>query len=103
MRAPIIRKVVIGVSGDWTRARLIVATHAMDREGRPRSDILAFCAARIRQWEHTPRTTRSSWHVRWGYPPRYRRHRSVDAATIGHPYSVGEKVYDVTFENVQAG
>src|SRR6202042_459876 len=36
-------KVVIGVSGglDSTHA-LIVAAHAMDREGRPRSDILAF-------------------------------------------------------------
>ena len=42
-------KVVIGVSGglDSTHA-LIVAARAMDREGRPRSDILAFTHAGLR-------------------------------------------------------
>lgn len=47
-------KVVIGVSGglDSTHA-LIVATHAMDREGRPRSDILAFALPGFATGEHT--------------------------------------------------
>src|SRR4030095_10923463 len=47
-------KVVIGVSGglDSTHA-LIVAAKAMDREGRPRSDILAFTLPGFATGEHT--------------------------------------------------
>ncbi|CKR96353.1 glutamine-dependent NAD(+) synthetase nadE [Mycobacterium tuberculosis] len=99
-------KVVIGVSGglDSTHA-LIVATHAMDREGRPRSDILAFALPGFATGEHTKNNaiklaralgvTFSEIDI--GDTARLMLH------TIGHPYSVGEKVYDVTFENVQAG
>ncbi|MGO9656504.1 NAD(+) synthase, partial [Mycobacterium sp.] len=49
-------KVVIGVSGglDSTHA-LIVAARAMDREGRPRSDILAFTLPGFATGEHTKR------------------------------------------------
>ena len=51
-------KVVIGVSGglDSTHA-LIVAARAMDREGRPRSDILGVHAARLRHRRRARRTT----------------------------------------------
>jgi NAD+ synthase (glutamine-hydrolysing) len=47
-------KVVIGVSGglDSTHA-LIVAARAMDRAGRPRSDILAFTMPGFATGEHT--------------------------------------------------
>src|SRR5215217_2968928 len=68
-------KVVIGVSGglDSTQA-LLVAAQAMDRAGRPRSDIL----------DITP-TAR------------------LMLEEIGHPFARGVEVYAVTFENVQAG
>ena len=53
-------KVVIGVSGglDSTHA-LIVAAQAMDRAGRPRSDILGVHPARVRHRRPAPRATPS--------------------------------------------
>ncbi|HZC29529.1 MAG TPA: NAD(+) synthase [Gaiellaceae bacterium] len=99
-------KVVIGVSGglDSTHA-LIVAAQAMDRCGRPRSDILAFTLPGFA----TSGQTKANAH-------RLMRSLGVTAEeldirptaelmlkTIGHPYGSGEPVYDVTFENVQAG
>jgi NAD+ synthase (glutamine-hydrolysing) len=99
-------KVVIGVSGglDSTHA-LIVAANAMDRAGRPRSDILGFTLPGFATSEGT----------------KTNAHRLMDALgvtsaeiditetaelmlkNLEHPYSRGEEVYDVTFENVQAG
>ena len=99
-------KVVIGVSGglDSTHA-LIVAARAMDREGRPRSDILAFTLPGFATGERTK-----------GNAIRLARALGVTfeeldikptaelmLKQIGHPFSRGERVYDVTFENVQAG
>ncbi|MDT7606135.1 MAG: hypothetical protein QOG96_638 [Pseudonocardiales bacterium] len=99
-------KIVIGVSGglDSTHA-LIVAARAMDRQGRPRSDILAFTLPGFATGEHTK-----------GNAIRLCRALGVTFEEIditptarlmlqelGHPFSAGEPVYDVTFENVQAG
>ncbi|MDF3299101.1 NAD(+) synthase [Streptomyces tropicalis] len=99
-------KVVIGVSGglDSTHA-LIVAARAMDRAGRPRSDILAFTLPGFATGEHT----KDNAH-------RLMRALGVTAAELDitptarlmlremdHPFAAGEPVYDVTFENVQAG
>ncbi|MFF3849843.1 NAD(+) synthase [Streptomyces sp. NPDC002328] len=99
-------KVVIGVSGglDSTHA-LIVAARAMDRAGRPRSDILAFTLPGFATGEHTK-----------GNAHKLMNALGVTAAELditptarlmlkemGHPFSSGEPVYDVTFENVQAG
>jgi NAD+ synthase (glutamine-hydrolysing) len=99
-------KVVIGVSGglDSTHA-LIVAAQVMDRVGRPRSDILAFSLPGFATSEHT----RGNAHA-------LMRSLGVTAAElditptarlmldeIDHPFADGEPVYDVTFENVQAG
>ncbi|QBR91554.1 NAD(+) synthase [Nocardioides euryhalodurans] len=99
-------KVVIGVSGglDSTHA-LIVAAKAMDRLGRPREDIHAFTMPGFA----TGDTTRS-------YATRLAKSLGVTfeelditaaarqmLADIDHPNSWGEEVYDVTFENVQAG
>jgi NAD+ synthase (glutamine-hydrolysing) len=98
--------IVIGVSGglDSTHA-LIVAAQAMDRAGRSRSDILGFTLPGFATSSGT----------------KTNAHRLMDALGItaeelditetaelmlknlGHPYSRGEEVYDVTFENVQAG
>ena len=99
-------KVVIGVSGglDSTHA-LIVAAKAMDRLGRPRSDIHAFTMPGFA----TGDTTKS-------YATRLSKSLGVTfeeiditaaanqmLADLDHPYADGEEVYDVTFENVQAG
>ena len=99
-------KVVIGVSGglDSTHA-LIVAAKAMDRLGRPRSDILAFTLPGFATSAGTKtNATRLSEALGVTF-------EEIDIkpaaermfADIGHPFSRGEHVYDVTFENVQAG
>jgi NAD+ synthase (glutamine-hydrolysing) len=99
-------KVVVGVSGglDSTHA-LVVAARAMDRLGRPRSDIHAFTLPGFATGERTK-----------GYATRLATSLGVTFEEIDitpaarqmlddldHPYSRGEPVYDVTFENVQAG
>ena len=99
-------KVVIGVSGglDSTHA-LIVAAKAMDRLQRPRSDILAFTLPGFA----TGDTTKS-------YAIRLSKALGVTfeeldirpaakqmLSDMGHPFASGEEVYDITFENVQAG
>ncbi|HSE08255.1 MAG TPA: NAD(+) synthase [Nocardioidaceae bacterium] len=99
-------KIVIGVSGglDSTHA-LIVAARAMDRLGRPRSDILAFTLPGFATGEKTKaNATRLSKALGVSFeevdirPAAEQMLRDLD-----HPYSRGEQVYDVTFENIQAG
>lgn len=99
-------KVVIGVSGgvDSTHA-LIVAARAMDRLGRPRSDILAFTMPGFGTGDRTKHNaialsqalnvTLEEIDIRGA--------AELMLTQLRHPYSRGEKVYDVTFENVQAG
>ncbi|GAB3602911.1 NAD(+) synthase [Microbacterium aureliae] len=99
-------KPVIGVSGglDSTHALLVVA-RAMDRMGRPRSDILAYTMPGFATSDHT-RTNAIAIAEAVGASIE-----TIDirpAATeilkgIDHPFSDGEPVHDVTFENVQAG
>ena len=99
-------KIVIGVSGglDSTHA-LIVAAKAMDRLGRPRTDILGFTMPGFATSDHTK-----------GNAHELMRALGVTASElditatarlmldeIDHPFADGEPVYDVTFENVQAG
>jgi NAD+ synthase (glutamine-hydrolysing) len=99
-------KVVIGISGglDSTHA-LIVAARAMDRENRPRSDILAFTLPGFATGEHTKR---NAVELARTLGVTFEEIDIRDTAElmfkeIGHPFSDGDKVYDVTFENVQAG
>ena len=99
-------KVVIGVSGglDSTHA-LIVAAKAMDAEGRPRSDILAFTLPGFATGEHTRgNAIRLSKALGVTFSEiDIRPTAELMLTEIGHPYARGEAVYDVTFENVQAG
>ncbi len=99
-------KAVIGVSGglDSTHA-LIVACKAMDRLGRPRSDILAFTMPGFATGETTKAyATRLSHALGVSLEELDIRPAAEQMlADMGHPYARGEKVYDVTFENVQAG
>ena len=101
-----IERAVIGVSGglDSTHA-LIVTAKTMDALGLPRTNILAYTMPGFA----TSTTTRANAHA-------LMRALGVNAAEIdikpsclqmlrdlGHPYARGEAVYDITFENVQAG
>lgn len=99
-------KVVIGVSGglDSTHA-LIVAARAMDREGRSRSDILAFTLPGFATGD---RTKSNAVKLARALGATFEEIDIRDTAALmlnemGHPFARGEKVYDVTFENVQAG
>jgi len=98
--------VVIGVSGglDSTQA-LIVATKTMDRLGLPRGNVLAHTMPGFATSEATLRNALAlmeSLGVTSGEldikPSCLQMLKD-----IGHPFARGEPVYDVTFENVQAG
>ena len=99
-------KVVIGVSGglDSTHA-LIVAAKAMDRLDRPRSDILAFTLPGFATGDTTKSyATRLSKALGVTFEELDIRPAAKQMLTdIGHPFARGEEVYDITFENVQAG
>jgi NAD+ synthase (glutamine-hydrolysing) len=106
LRAAGVDKVVIGVSGglDSTQA-LLVCGHAMDVLGLPRSHVLAYTlpgfATSARTLEQARRLmaaagcTAQEVDIRPGCLQLLK--------DIDHPYARGEPVYDVTFENVQAG
>ncbi|HET7366035.1 MAG TPA: NAD(+) synthase [Burkholderiales bacterium] len=106
MRATGTKKLVIGVSGglDSTQA-LIVCARAMDELKLPRRNILAYT---MPGFATSTRTRNQAWQLM----------RAVGATAeeidirpaclqmlkdIGHPYAKRKKVYDITFENVQAG
>ena len=106
MESAKVERLVIGVSGglDSTHA-LIVAAKTMDLLGLPRERILGYTMPGFA----TSDTTLTNAHA-------LMRALKIDAseidirpscrqmlADLGHPYARGEKVYDVTFENVQAG
>ncbi len=100
------KRLVIGVSGglDSTQA-LIVAAKTMDRLGLPRKNILAYTMPGFA----TSKRTLTNAH-------KLMKALGVTASEIdirpsckqmfhdiGHPFAGGTPVYDVTFENVQAG
>ena len=101
-----IAKLVIGVSGglDSTHA-LLVCAQAMDRLGRPRSDILGFT---MPGYATTGRTLRQAHGLMAAIGCTA---REIDIrpscrqmlADLGHPFAEGVAQYDITFENVQAG
>jgi len=100
------RKIIIGVSGglDSTQA-LIVAAKALDRMGRPRSDIIAYTMPGF----GTSAGTKTNAHRLMAslgvtaHELDIRPAARQMLADLGHPFAKGEPVYDVTFENVQAG
>lgn len=106
MRASGAKKLVIGVSGglDSTQA-LLVCARAVDELGLPRANILAYT---MPGFATSTRTRSTAWQLM----------RAIGASAeeidirpsclqmlkdLGHPYAKGRKVYDITFENVQAG
>ena len=99
-------KPVIGLSGglDSTHALLVVA-RAMDRMGRPRSDILAYTMPGFATTEHTKSNAIAlAESVGASIETIDIRRASTEILEgIQHPFSNGEPLYDITFENVQAG
>ena len=100
------RRLVIGVSGglDSTHA-LIVAAKALERLGRPRTDILGIT---MPGFATSDGTKGNAWTLMRALGVTAEEIDIRPAATrmlqdMGHPYGRGEPVYDVTFENVQAG
>jgi NAD+ synthase (glutamine-hydrolysing) len=101
-----IERVVIGVSGglDSTQA-LLVAAETMDALGRPRADILGYTMPGFAT------STRTLEQARRLMAAVGCRAETIDIrpscrqmlADIGHPAAAGGAVYDVTYENVQAG
>jgi NAD+ synthase (glutamine-hydrolysing) len=106
LRATGTQKLVIGVSGglDSTQA-LLVCARVMDELGLPRQNILAYT---MPGFATSTRTRSSAWQLM----------RAVGASAeeidirpscmqmfrdLGHPYAKGRKLYDIAFENVQAG
>ncbi|PWC83068.1 NAD synthetase [Azospirillum sp. TSH100] len=106
LRATGIRTVVIGVSGglDSTHA-LIVAARAMDRLGLPRTGILGYTMPGFGTSEGTKS---NAWRLMTALGVTAKELDIRPAANqmlkdMEHPYASGEAVYDITFENVQAG
>ncbi len=106
LRAMNSQKVVIGISGglDSTQA-LIVCARAMDVMGLPRRNILAYTMPGFATSERTLDQSRrlmssvgSTAHEIDIRPSCMQMFKD-----IGHAFSEGKPVYDITFENVQAG
>jgi NAD+ synthase (glutamine-hydrolysing) len=106
MRATGGKRLVIGVSGglDSTHA-LLVCARVMDQLKLPRKNIFAYT---MPGFATSTRTKNQAWQLM----------RAVGCAAeeidikpscmqmlkdIGHPYAKGRKLYDIAFENVQAG
>lgn len=106
MRASGAKKLVIGVSGglDSTQA-LLVCARAVDELGLPRANILAYT---MPGFATSTRTRSTAWQLMRAIGTSA---EEIDIRPsclqmlkdLGHPYAKGRKVYDITFENVQAG
>jgi NAD+ synthase (glutamine-hydrolysing) len=106
MQAMQARKLVIGVSGglDSTHA-LLVCARAMDVLDLPRADVMAYTMPGFATGK---RTLGQAHRVMTAVGATA---REIDIRPsclqmlkdIDHPYARGEQVFDITFENVQAG
>jgi NAD+ synthase (glutamine-hydrolysing) len=101
-----ISKIIIGISGglDSTQA-LIVAARAMDVLKLPRTNILAYTMPAFGTSQRTAANARALMEAIGcsAYELDIRPSCEQMLKDIGHPYAHGQPVYDVTFENVQAG
>ncbi len=100
------KSLVIGISGglDSTHA-LIVAAKCCDRLGLPRETIRAFTMPGFGTTDHTKG---NAWKLMQAFGVTageidIRPAANTMLKDIGHAFADGHPVYDVTFENVQAG
>ena len=106
LKAAGIERAVIGVSGglDSTQA-LIVAARAMDDLGLPRANVLAYT---LPGFATSEQTKANAWALMralgvTGSEIDIRPAARQMLADLAHPFAGGMPVYDITFENVQAG
>jgi NAD+ synthase (glutamine-hydrolysing) len=106
MESARVKKIVIGVSGglDSTQA-LLVAAHTFDALGLPRENILAYT---LPAFATSKGTKANAWRLMQALGVSASEIDMTPACRqmledIGHPFAKGEPVYDITFENVQAG
>jgi NAD+ synthase (glutamine-hydrolysing) len=106
LKAAGIERAVIGVSGglDSTQA-LIVAARAMDDLGLPRANVLAYT---LPGFATSEQTKANAWALMralgvTGSEIDIRPAARQMLADLAHPFAGGAPVYDITFENVQAG
>ncbi|WIK58630.1 NAD(+) synthase [Actinotignum urinale] len=99
-------KIVLGVSGglDSTQA-LLTSVEALRMSGRPYSDIIAYT---MPGFGTTDTTKSNAYALCKALGVELRELDIRPSATqmledMGHPFGQGQPVYDVTFENVQAG
>jgi NAD+ synthase (glutamine-hydrolysing) len=101
-----ITKAVIGVSGGLDSAHaLIVSARAMDRLGLPRTNVLGYSMPGFGTSERT-RTNALALMRALGVTVAeidIRPSCLQMLKDLQHPYAEGKPVYDLTFENVQAG
>jgi hypothetical protein len=106
LRATGLARVVIGISGgiDSTQA-LLVCAQALDRLGAPRSNLLAYTMPGFATSERTLAQARGLMASIGctAHELDIRPAAGQMLKDIGHPYAEGRELYDVTFENVQAG
>lgn len=101
-----IKCVVIGISGGLDSAQaLLVTVKAMDRLGLPRSNILGYT---MPGFATTSRTKSNAWKLMQTLGVTAEE-ISIEPSSmqtlkdIQHPYAEGHEIFDITFENVQAG
>ncbi len=106
LKATGLRRVVIGISGgiDSTQG-LIVCAKTFHRLGIPRENILGYTMPGFATSEET---RQNSWRLMRAFGITAREIDIRPACEqmlkdLQHPFSYGEKHYDITFENVQAG
>jgi len=101
-----IQKIVIGVSGglDSTHA-LIVVARAMDALRLPRRQILAYTLPGFATSAHTLANAKALMHAVGCSAHEIDIRPSCEQMLrdLDHPFIHGKPLYDVTFENVQAG
>ncbi|MCB9897673.1 MAG: NAD(+) synthase [Planctomycetes bacterium] len=106
LRSSGVKKVVIGVSGglDSTQA-LIVSARAMDHLGLPRTNVLAYTLPGYATSAATLSSARRLMAALGTSAEEIDIRPSCQRMfeDVGHPFARGEPLYDVTFENVQAG
>jgi NAD+ synthase (glutamine-hydrolysing) len=106
LRATGIERAVIGVSGGLDSSHaLIVTARVMDRLGLPRSNVLAYTMPGFATSRLTLSNARRLMEALGVSASELdiRPAANQMLSDIGHPAASGEAVYDVTYENVQAG
>jgi NAD+ synthase (glutamine-hydrolysing) len=106
LQATGLEKVVIGISGglDSTQAAL-VAVRAFDRLGLPRRNILGYTLPGFGTSQHTFDSAHALMQALGIAADEIdiRAASQMMLERIKHPAAKGKRVYDVTYENVQAG